>query len=41
MEGQMSDNSEFTFNKPRGDFTVLFDAGAEHRIQVPGRQIGQ
>jgi len=41
MEGRMSDNSEFTFNKPGGDFTVLFDAGAEHRIQVPGRQIGQ
>lgn len=41
LEGRMDDNSEFTFDKPRGDFSVVFDAGAEHRLQVPGRQIAQ
>lgn len=41
LEGRMDDNSEFTFDKPRGDFSVVFDAGAEHRLQVPGRQITQ
>jgi len=41
LEGRMDDNAEFTFDKPRGDFSVVFDAGAEHRLQVPGRQIAQ
>lgn len=41
LEGRMDGNSEFTFDKPRGDFSVVFDAGAEHRLQVPGRQITQ
>ena len=25
--GEMDDNSEFTFDKPDGDYTVVFDAG--------------
>ncbi len=41
LKGTMTENSEFTFDKPRGDFLVLFDAGAEHRVRVPGRQITQ
>jgi hypothetical protein len=41
QEGQMDNNSEFTFMKPRGDFLVVFDAGPEHQLRVPGRQIGQ
>jgi hypothetical protein len=41
QEGQMDDNSEFTFMKPRGDFLVVFDAGPEHQLRVPGQQIGQ
>jgi hypothetical protein len=39
LDGRMSDDSEFTFEKPRGDFEVLFDAGPDHRVRVPGRQI--
>ncbi|GAB6057575.1 hypothetical protein [Desulfonatronum parangueonense] len=41
LEGLMNDASEFTFDKPRGDFVVLFDAGPEHQLRVPGRQITQ
>jgi hypothetical protein len=41
LEGRMNDDSEFTFDKPRGDFSVIFDAGPEHQLQVPGRLITQ
>lgn len=39
MEGRMDEEAEFTFQKPRNDFVVLFDAGPEHQLRVPGRQI--
>ncbi|TVQ96696.1 MAG: hypothetical protein EA399_15260 [Desulfovibrionales bacterium] len=41
QEGRMDDSAEFSFMKPRGDFLVVFDAGPEHQLRVPGRQIGQ
>lgn len=39
LEGQMNENSEFTFDKPTDDYVVTFDAGEGHRIKVPGKEI--
>lgn len=39
LNGRMDSTSEFTFNKPRGDFVVELDAGPGHQLKVPGRQI--
>ncbi len=32
LEGQMDEESEYTFDKPQGAFTVIFDAGPSHII---------
>ncbi len=39
LSGRMDSTAEFTFQKPRGDFMVVLDAGPEHQVRVPGRQI--
>lgn len=39
LEGQMSEDSEFTFDKPGDDYVVIFDAGEGHQIKVPGKEI--
>lgn len=39
IEGKMDENSEFTFDKPEGAFSVLFDAGEGHKIEVPADEI--
>lgn len=39
IAGVMNQDSEFTFEKPRGDYTIVFDAGDGHRIEVDGRNI--
>lgn len=39
LEGKMNEDSEYTFNKPGADFTVLFDAGEGHRIEVNSKEI--
>ena len=39
MEGKMDEDSEYTFDRPGSDYTVVFDAGEGHRIQVPGTDI--
>ncbi|SDH82237.1 hypothetical protein [Roseospirillum parvum] len=41
IEGKMSDNSEFEFEKPDGEFNVMFDAGEGHQIEIPGSDIVQ
>jgi len=41
LEGRLDDASEFTFMKPGDDFVVVFDAGPEHQLQVPGQRIAQ
>jgi hypothetical protein len=35
----MDDDSEFTFDKPAGDYKVQFDAGEGHKITVDGKEI--
>ena len=39
VEGSMDENSVFVFDQPRGRYTVLFDAGAGHRIEIRGDDI--
>ena len=39
VEGKMDANSEFEFNKPSGVYTVLFDAGEGHQIEISGDDI--
>jgi hypothetical protein len=39
IEASMDENSEFVFEKPDGRFSVMFDAGAGHRIEIVGEDI--
>ncbi len=41
IEGKMDANSEFEFNKPGGPYSVLFDAGEGHQIEISGDDIVQ
>ena len=39
IEGVMTDQSDFTFTKPDGNYHVEFEGGAGHVIQIDGRDI--
>ena len=39
IDGVMSNQSDFSFSKPEGNFHVEFDAGAGHIVQIDGRDI--
>ncbi|MCA1984959.1 MAG: hypothetical protein LDL27_00615 [Desulfovibrio sp.] len=39
VRGVMDAQSSFTFDKPEGDYTVIFDAGPGHQVEIPGRSI--
>lgn len=39
VKGKMTEDSEYTFNKPAGTYMVLFDAGEGHRVEVNGADI--
>jgi hypothetical protein len=39
VDGKMSDNSDFKFDKPKVDFRVEFDAGQGHVVTIDGRDI--
>ncbi len=39
VQGTMDEYSEFTFDKPSGDYTVEFDAGDGHVVEVDGKDI--
>lgn len=39
LQGQMSEDDEFNFDKPKTDFIVIFDAGPNHIIREKGRDI--
>ena len=41
QEGAMDANSEFTFERPQGEFNVVFDGGEGHRIVVSGKEIAR
>jgi hypothetical protein len=39
IQGKMDDDSEFTFDKPTGEYKVQFAAGEGHEITVDGKEI--
>jgi hypothetical protein len=39
IEGEMSEYSEFEFDKPDGDYKVVFDAGPGHDVEIAGSDI--
>lgn len=39
LAGQMNEYSEFEFEKPEGEYTVVFDAGDGHEIEIPSSEI--
>lgn len=39
IQGKMDDDSEFTFDKPAGEYMVKFYAGEGHEITVDGKEI--
>lgn len=39
LEGEMSEHSEFEFDKPDGDYKVVFDAGPGHMVEIDGQDI--
>lgn len=41
MSGKMSEDSEFTYNKPEGKYKVVFDAGEGHKVEVKGSEIAE
>jgi hypothetical protein len=39
LDGELNANSEFEFERPDGAYSVRFDAGEGHRIEVPQDEI--
>ena len=39
LKGKMDEDSEFTFNKPKAPYKVLFDAGPGHVVEVKSEDI--
>jgi hypothetical protein len=39
IDGKMSDQSDYSFAKPKVDFRVEFDAGQGHVVTIDGRDI--
>ena len=39
IDGKMSEQSDYTFAKPKVDFRVEFDAGQGHVVTIDGRDI--
>ncbi|PIE71314.1 MAG: hypothetical protein CSA22_03370 [Deltaproteobacteria bacterium] len=37
--GKMDEDSEYSFDKPAGDYLVIFDAGPGHQVKVDGSEI--
>ena len=39
VQGKMSEDSEYTFDKPSSDYTVVFDGGEGHAIHIGSKEI--
>ncbi len=39
IKGKMDQDSEYTFEKPKSAYTVVFDAGDGHRIAIESKEI--
>ncbi len=38
-EARLDSNSEVVLQRPQGDFTILFDGGSGHSVEVDGRSL--
>lgn len=41
QEARLDSNSEVLLQRPQGDFSVLFDGGSGHSVEVDGRSLVQ
>ncbi len=41
LKDKMSKNSEFSFKKPSGQYTAIFNAGEGHQVVISGKDIAQ
>ncbi len=41
QQGKMDKSSTFSFKKPAGNYSVVFDAGEGHRITIPSSKISK
>ncbi|MBI9093195.1 MAG: hypothetical protein JEZ12_28620 [Desulfobacterium sp.] len=41
IKGQMNEFSEFSFKKPSQPYTIMFDAGEGHQVEVNGEEIAE
>lgn len=39
MEGSMNEYSEFEFDKPKGEYSVMFNAGPGHEVEISSADI--
>ena len=39
IDAKMNEDSEFTFKKPNGSYTAVFDAGEGHKVYIDGKDI--
>lgn len=39
FKDKMNENGEFTFKKPKGEYTVTFDAGKSHVVTINSKDI--
>ena len=39
ISGKMNQDSEYTFDKPQGEYKVIFDAGDGHAVEIDGKNI--
>ena len=39
QEARLDSNSEVVLQRPQGDFTVLFDGGSGHSVEVDGKSL--
>lgn len=41
LESRMNEDSEFAFTKPKGEYTIHFDAGKGHLVTIKGEDISE
>lgn len=41
LQGKMDKSSTYSFKKPAGNYSVMFDAGEGHRITIPSSKISK
>lgn len=41
IKGKFSEDSDFTFKKPSGDYEAVFDAGEGHKVHVKSKEIAE